>query len=564
MIQLPLDACPHARHGYECEGVTDDAKSEDDLRVSAHKPDLAEVRAWFERMIKALKFAQMILIVVELIGRMRDLNTELTKRLAYLGRKRPRSETLKRLQQQLAFAFMDALVSDAPPTKPDAPKPPKPKESRRGRHPGRALLPAHLLRVEVENPVPPAQRICPLCGSEMTTVDHDPCEILEIEPARLIVLVRKDERVACPHDDTIVSANTPPELVERGKLGPKLIIESLSDKFIEHQPIERQCLRWSRTGVDIAPQTLGRSIGVAIDLFSPVAGLIHKQTRDWSLLATDATGLPVLDSDAPNGIRTGTMWCWIGGPWVTFFYSPSGDSDSVRRFLGEDLCRTVQCDGTNILSFLERAGGKRPGCWAHGRRGFAAAARAGDALALEGLEIIAGLFAIERASALADETHEQRKGRRVEYSTPILAKLRAWVDEKRGVIPPKTPLGKALGYLHRQWSRLIQFLADGHIPLTNNAVERELRRLVLGRKNWLFTWGDLGGERTANILTIIGTCIAQQVNPRAYLHLATKLLVEGWPQSKLRDILPDRLADAYPDLRTRRDEPPRPALPAPS
>jgi hypothetical protein len=108
-----------------------------------------------------------------------------------------------------------------------------------------------------------------------------------------------------------------------------------------------------------------------------------------SLLATDSTGLPVLDEDVPNGIRNGTMWCWVGdGRWVTFFYSKIGDSQSVKDFLGEDLCRTVQCDGTSLTSFLERTGGKRPGCWAHGRRRLVECARGGDTLAMEGLRLI--------------------------------------------------------------------------------------------------------------------------------------------------------------------------------
>ena len=176
------------------------------------------------------------------------------------------------------------------------------------------------------------------------------------------------------------------------------------------------------------------------------------------------------------------------------------------------------------------------------------AAKEGDRIALEGVRIIARLFAIERASTIAGDTAGQRRARREQLSHPILDELRAWLDDKRGLVPPRTPLGKGLGYLHRQWHRLILFLDDGHIELTNNRRERELRRLVLGRRNWLFTWLDLGGERTAAILSILGTCIAHGVNPRAYLHHATKLLVQGWPQTKLRELLPDRVLAEHPEL----------------
>jgi hypothetical protein len=242
------------------------------------------------------------------------------------------------------------------------------------------------------------------------------------------------------------------------------------------------------------------------------------------------------------------MWCWTNARWVTFFYSSSGDSNSVKRFLGKDLARTVQCDGTHVLSFLERVGGKRPGCWSHGRRRLVEAARAGDAIALEGLHIIARLFVVERASTLAGDTAEKRRERRETHTRAITDELGAWVDRHRAVIPPKTPLGQALGYLHRQWRRLLLFLEDGNVEATNNRRERELRRLILGRKNWLFTWLDEGGERTGHILSIIATCIAHDVNPRAYLHLVVRCIVHGWPQARLRDLLPDRMLVTHPEL----------------
>jgi hypothetical protein len=164
------------------------------------------------------------------------------------------------------------------------------------------------------------------------------------------------------------------------------------------------------------------------------------------------------------------------------------------------------------------------------------------------VRLIAPLFAIERASTLAGDTAEARRARRNEFTRPVLDKLRAWLDEQRGAVPPKTPLGKGLGYLHRQWNRLLLFLEDGNIEATNNRRERELRRLILGRKNWLFAWLDQGGERTAHILSIIASCIAHDVNPRAYLHRVTRLIVLGWPQAKLRELLPDRMLASHPEL----------------
>lgn len=517
--------------------------------TSPYAPDVDALRAWLEGMIASMKLVELVVAVVSLVTRMREINGELMKQLAGLRSKRPRSETLDRIERQLLLpGVLSPAKSASTSTAADAETGEPSKKSRRGRHPGRAAPPAHLPRVPADNPVPAEMRICPKCGSEMKTVGHSTCEFLEIIPAQIIVVARRDETVACPHDDTIVSAPPPPQIVERGKLGSTLIVEAMADKYLEHQPIERQCTRFERQGVDVAPQTLGRSVSAGIDLLEPIAKLIFEQTRGPGVLGTDTSAIPILDRSVNDGIRTGSMACWTNGSWVSFVYSASGDSASVKRFLGTDFKRKVQCDGTSITTFIERAGGERPGCWAHGRSKFAKAARAGDSLALEALRLIGPLFTIERDSSAAGENAEQRRTRRMLESPPVLARIRAWVDEQRGVIPPKTPLGQALGYVHRQWKRLVLFTGDGHVELTNNRRERELRRLVLGRKNWLFTWEDVGGERTANILTIIGTCIAHGVNPRAYLHRVVALVLGGWKHARLRELLPDRIVQMHPEL----------------
>ena len=507
--------------------------------TSPYAPDIEQVRRWLQEMIAALRFVEIVTAIVALIVRMRDANTELVAKLAYLKRARPPSETLERLERQLVLPLFDAPLQKSK-------RGPRSKD--RSNHPGRAALPAHLERVIIKNEVPADERICRQCGAAMKTVGFSCCELLDVIPARIVVIQRKDETVACPNDDTIVSASVPPQIVERGKLGDTLLVEVMADKYLEHMPIERQCTRFARAGIDVAPQTLGRGVCAAIDLLEPVAKAIEEQTRAPGLLGTDASAIPILDPTTPAGIRSGAMWCWTNARWVTFFFSPSGNSDSVRRFLKNDLVRVVQCDGTSVTTFLERAGGKRPGCWAHGRRRLVDAARSGDQIAREGLFIIARIFAVERAATLAGDSAEERRARRDEYTRPVLDELRAWIDDKRAASPPKTPLGRGLGYLHRQWSRLLLFLDDGNIEATNNRRERELRRLVLGRKNWLFTWLDVGAERTARILSIIASCIAHEVNPRAYLHLVTKLVVHGWPHAKLRELLPDRILVAHPEL----------------
>jgi transposase len=507
--------------------------------TSPYSPDLEKVRGWLEKKLAARLFVEVVAAIITLLGRMRDINLELARKVAQMKRRRPPSETLERLQRQLVLPIFTAPVV----------KPKRgPRSKNRDNHPGRGELPLHLRRVERKNEVPVEKRKCPMCGGGMQTVCFSAgCEYLDVVPAELIVVQPTTETIRCPQDGSTVSA-VPGRIVEDGKLGDTLLVEAVCDKYLEHSPVERQATHFARAGVDVAPQTLGRGMLATIDVLEPIAKEIEDCTRGPGVLGTDASPIPILDPEMPTGIRTGAMWVWTNARWVSFLYSPSGDSDSVRRFLKGDISRTVQCDGTNVTSFIERAGGKRPGCWSHGRRRLVDAARAGDQVALEGLRLIAPIFAVERASMLAGDCAEQRRARRIEKSRPLLETLRAWINTQIGRATPKSPLGKALGYLDRQWHRLLLFVEDGNIEATNNRRERELRRLVLGRKNWLFTWGDIGAERTARILSIIATAISHDVNPRAYLHLVARRIVDGWPHSRLRDLLPDRMLAAHPEL----------------
>lgn len=520
-----------------------------------------DLQSWLQGMVEQLAFTRLIAAVVALVTRLRDLNTELTKQLANLRRARPRSERLRAIEGQLFLpwaAVASSTLQSAPsgngadeegsPATASGAESSSltPKKPGKRREPAQERFPAALERVPLYNGVPRELRRCAKCGIEMASIGHTHCEYLDVIPARVVVVRRTDEAVKCTLDATIVSAPPPARIVERGVLGNRLIIEATADKFLEHQPIERQCLRYARSGVEIAPQTLGRAVATHLDLLAPLAQAIHGKTRGAGLLATDATGIPILDPDAPDGIRSGTMWGWTNALWVSFFYCPSGDADGVRRFLGEgNYARVVQADGTNLLTFIERAGGKRPGCWSHARRGLVLCARSGDRVALHGVKLIAPLFQVERESRTAGDNAAQRRARRQEKSAPIIAAIFAWVDAQRAIVPPKTALGSALGYLHRQRARLLLFLEDGNIPLTNNRRERELRKLVLGRRNWLFTWKDAGGERIANILTIVSSCIAHGINPREYLVVVTQALLE---RRDIADLLPDRIAISHPAL----------------
>ncbi len=268
--------------------------------TSPYTPDLDELRRWLEKQVAALKLVELVAGVLAPIARMRAINLELTKRVALLTRKRPRSETLERLERQLVLPLMGLAASPAAKKTTGSDSDPSGDRRKRSRGGGRGAFPAYVPRVDIPNPAPNDLRICPRCGAQMKTVAHSVCETINIVPARFFIERRIDETVACPKDDTIVSAPPPPAIVERGKLGDTLIVEATANKFVEHQPVERQCLRFARAGLAIAPQTLGRAVTAHIDLLMPVADLIATMTRAPGYLGTDATGIPVLDPSAPK------------------------------------------------------------------------------------------------------------------------------------------------------------------------------------------------------------------------------------------------------------------------
>jgi hypothetical protein len=231
--------------------------------TSAFAPDLDEVRAWLQKMIAVLRFVEMVTAVIGVIARMRDINTELVAQLAHLRRRHPRSEALDRIERQLVLPLGGLTVPNAAKPKDDTTSDDD-KKKRRGRHPGRSAPPSHLQRVPVFNRVPAELRVCPQCGAMMTPVSHSSCLVLNVIPARVFVEERLDETIACPNDDTIVSASPLPQIVERGKLADTLIVEAVCDKYIEHLPIERQrgdeCRRHHAAAHVTARQDEGRNV----------------------------------------------------------------------------------------------------------------------------------------------------------------------------------------------------------------------------------------------------------------------------------------------------------------
>ena len=509
--------------------------------TSAVDPDLAAVRTFLVEMIAKGAITTLVTAILGLLVRMRDLNTELMRKLASKSRKRPPSETMRRLQLELPLLW-------APPANDAGPVLPKKEKKKRGPKTftphGRPALPSHLPRVPNVVLVPADKRTCPRCHVELKRVGLKvTAEKLEVQPSRFIVSQTQVETCSCPRcHEHILSAPTPDEVVDRGLLGNELLVQALVDHYQDAVPWERMERNAKQEGVPLAANTLASSVGALIDLFDPVVKHLREACLSSRFTALDATRMPVLDSEHPLGIRSSALWLIEGDHrYACFLYAPSAHAEHLRAFLDRRSLASVMCDGSPTNNCVEKdAGGRRGGCNSHGRRGLVEALRLGDARAIVGLELYATIFHIDAESKRLGESLEQRFARRLRDATPVVKDLRKWVDERRADVEPKSPLGRAVGYLDRQWPRLTAFLRDPYMELTNNEVESDLRTWVVDRKVWLFVGHEKNAKRAADALTIITTCKKMGINPRSYLHDALAKILAG--EKNIASILPEAYA----------------------
>lgn len=510
--------------------------------TSALDPELGAVKKFIADMIAKGAIAGLIAAIVALLTRMRDLNTELMKKLASKSRKRPPNEAMRRLQMELPL-LCTAPANDAKPPLPEDKKPKRRGAKKPTAH-GRPRLPAHLPRVPQVLRVPADQRRCPHCDVQVAQICiKTTAEKLDVRPSEFIVLQTQVETCACPKcHQYVVTVDKGDEVLDRGILGNELLVQALVDHYQDAVPFERMERNARAEGVPLAANTLASSVGKLIDLFDPIVGHIRERCLSSRFTALDATGMPVLDPLHPLGIKTGALWLIEGDHrYACFLYAPSGHATHLKKFFEGRTLGSVMCDGSPTNNCVEKdAGGRRGGCNAHGRRGLVEAVRMGDARAIAGLELYGRIFHVDAESKRLGESLEQRFERRQRDSAPAVAELRAWLDARRGDVEPKSVLGKALGYLDRQWPRLTRFLHDPLMELTNNDVEGGLRTWVLDKKTWLFVGHEVSARRTADALTLLTTCKRMGIHPRAYLRDTLAKILAG--EKDLTALLPETYA----------------------
>jgi len=409
--------------------------------------------------------------------------------------------------------------------------------------PVRAPFPAHLPRERVVIPSPSA---CPCCGGRLAKLGETITETLESVPRQWKVIQTVREKFTCRSCEKITQPPAPFHVIPRGHVGPNLLAMILYAKYGEHQPLTRQSEAYAREGVDLDVSTLADHVGAGAAVLSPLTELMHHHVFAAERVHGDDTTVPVL---AKGKTITARLWTYVRDdrpfagpdpPAAVFFYSRNRAGEHPARHLA-GYAGILQADA--YAGFGELYDGRRkPGpiteaaCWSHGRRHFFELADLRKApLAVEAVRRIDELFAIERR--INGLSAADRLAARQRESKPIVAALEAWMRAERARLSRHAETAKAIDYMLTRWPAFTRFLDDGRICLSNNAAERALRGIALGRRAWLFAGSDRGGERAAAMYSLIATAKLNDINPQAWLADVLARIADH-PASRLDELLP--------------------------
>lgn len=387
--------------------------------------------------------------------------------------------------------------------------------------PARRPLPPHLPREEA---VHEPSCICPNCGGAMRKLGEDVTEVLEYVPASFKVIRHVRPKLSCRVCETIVQASMPSLPIERGRPGPGLLAHVLVAKYADHLPLYRQSGIYAREGVDLERSTLADWVGRSAALLDPLVGALRKEIMASDVLHGDDTPVPVL-APGLGKTRTGRLWTYVrderphGGhrpPAAAFFYSPDRKGVHPQSHL-KNFKGVLHADGyAGFNGVFETGLVTEAACWAHVRRKFFDVhAATASPVAKEALDRIGALYGIE--ADIRGKPPDERRRYRGEQAMPLLMGLKAWLDATLPKLSGKSELAAAMRYGLNRWDALMCYANDGRIEIDNNAAERSIRGIALGRKNYLFAGSDAGGERAAAIYSLIETAKLNGLDPEAYL-----------------------------------------------
>jgi transposase len=456
------------------------------------------------------------------------------------------SEKLDRQIEQLQLRLEEMETAQAateaatePETEPAASTPKTESSRRKG---SRGPLPGHLPR-ETQTHAP-KHDVCPDCGGSLSALGEDVAEILEYVPAQFKVIRIVRPKCSCTRCNRILQEPAPNRPVERSMAGAGLLAHVLVSKYGDHLPLYRQSDIYEREGVDLPRSTLASWVGGAARTLEPLVELLRKYVLHAGKLHGDDIPVPVL-SPGDGKTKTGRLWTYVRDdrpagsaepPAVWFAYSPDRKAEHPVKHLRE-FRGVLQADGYAGFNRLYEQGTiVEAACWAHVRRKFYDLYQAhASPIAEEALKRIGALYEIEQK--IRGRPPDERQRIRQERALPLLDSLHAWLKQCISKLFKKSDVALATQYALDRWPSLLRYVHDGRLEIDNNAAERALRAVALGRKNYLFQGSDAGGEYAAAMYSLIGTAKLNGLDPEAYLSYVLSHIADH-PIHRIEDLLP--------------------------
>ena len=420
-------------------------------------------------------------------------------------------------------------------------------QQRRSARPRRKPLPEDLPREVITHL--PAHQWCPDCGGELRKFGEDVSEQLERIPASYKVIQHVRPKFACAAGcDRVVEAPAPARPIEFGLPGPDLLAHVLVSKFADHQPLYRQSEIYAREGIDLDRSTLAGWVGAASELLTPLAEEIRNHVMAASKVHADDTPVPVL-APGTGKTKTGRLWTYVRDDRpagyetpaaVWFAYSEDRKGEHPRNHL-KDFTGALQADAYSGFHHLYGDGRiYEVSCWSHARRKFHDIHVAhASPITTEALDRIGALYGIEEE--IRGKAAEIRLDMRQARSKPLLDDLRHWMEKLLRSLSTKSETAGAIRYALSRWRALTRYVDDGLLEIDNNAAERSLRPVVMGRKNYLFMGSDSGGHRAAVLYSLMQTAKLNDLDPAFYLRTVLARIPE-LPITRIGDLLPWNLA----------------------